>query len=215
MAEKSFMGRLCNARDEATFGGDCAACHAKVGAGEAHQDNCPVMALADAIEALDEYDKSFEIYDKAIRRGTRYWQRITRGRGWPDTAKLITWMISTLGSLMPVIDALQEYRRAPFFHRGSLWGRIIAAAEDALLDMKNITKPYAFSNPRKAVDELLEALLESENDRDRLIAALAVAGNDIHCGLCASDCKPPHCIAHMDVICALERASRKIDKGHD
>ncbi len=48
-------------------------------------------------DELEEWDESFELYDGAMRRGTKIYQEATgRTRIWPDGAQLIAWLMERL-----------------------------------------------------------------------------------------------------------------------
>lgn len=66
-----------------------------------------VTVLVDEINHLREknqlWNQSFELYDSAMRRGTKLWQGVTEHEHWPDAAKLTAWMVER-------IELLEKHR---------------------------------------------------------------------------------------------------------
>lgn len=66
-------------------------------------------ALAAAIETIDELEESFELYDGAMRRGTKMWQDATGNtRIHPDGAKLISWLMEKLEGYETIIARIAD-----------------------------------------------------------------------------------------------------------
>ena len=54
---------------------------------------------------LAEWEQSFDLYDAAMRRGTKMWQDATGDRHtFPDTAKLVAWLLAQLADAKDLID---------------------------------------------------------------------------------------------------------------
>lgn len=50
------------------------------------------------LDELEEWEESFELYDNAMRRGTKMWQNASGNpyKVWPDGAVLIAWLMERL-----------------------------------------------------------------------------------------------------------------------
>ncbi|KKL50327.1 hypothetical protein LCGC14_2306640 [marine sediment metagenome] len=60
-------------------------------------------------EQIEEYDASFELYDQAVRRGTRDWQAVPENLStvWPGTAELVAWMADEIDTLRERVKELE------------------------------------------------------------------------------------------------------------
>jgi len=60
-------------------------------------------------EQIEEYDASFELYDQAVRRGTRDWQAVPENLStvWPGTAELVAWMADEIATLRERVKELE------------------------------------------------------------------------------------------------------------
>ncbi len=135
-----------------------------------------------ALEAeVEEWRESFELYDDAMRRGTRMWQQANDSPHiWPDGAKLIEWLMTQLerfksidpGALRMAADELPPTGEI----RAAHLRRIASIAEG------------------QGIDQILEARSDIERDRASLaslVTAMArgmitgdlTQANEAHIGL--------------------------------